>query len=171
MTLVELLIALAIASFLVASAAAVIFQLLTTPERNSDYMTAFTEVQNAGFSVSRDAVQAQKVTVDAGSFLTLDWIDWKGYAHKVVYTLENGTDGLMKLLRDYSKKDSDDITITQETMVVAEYIIDLATSCRWGDDPATPEIEPENVLTLEITAKVGDKTASRTYNVEPRPLS
>jgi len=165
MTLVELLIALAIASFVVAAAALVIFQLLTTPERNSDYMTAYTQVQNAGFSVSRDAVQAQEVTVDGGSFLTLDWIDWEGYAHKVVYTLQDASDGLKELWRSYSINGS-----PAETMVVAEYI-DPATSCRWGDDPATPEIEPENVLTLNVKAQVGDKTASRTYNVEPRPDS
>jgi prepilin-type N-terminal cleavage/methylation domain-containing protein len=159
MTLIELLIALAIASSVVAAAAAAIFQLLTTPERNSDYMTAYTQVQNAGFSVSRDAVQAQNVTFDGGSFLTLDWVDWDGYAHHVVYTLEGPPGGLMKLLRTYSY--SIDGVPKVETMVVAKYIIDPGTNCTWVG----------NVLTLEITAKVGDKTASRTYNVEPRPDS
>jgi hypothetical protein len=122
-------------------------------------MTAYTQVQNAGFSVSRDAVQAQNVTVDGGPFLTLDWIDWDdGDAHHVVYTLENGTDGLKELLRTYSY--SIDGVPKVETMVVAEYI-----------DPGTNCTLVGNVLTLVVTAQVGDKTATRTYNVEPRPLS
>jgi len=160
MTLIELLIALAIASFVVAAAAAAIFQLLTTPERNSDYMTAYTQVQNAGFSVSRDAVQAQNVTVDGGSFLTLNWVDWDNDTHQVVYTLEAGTDGLKELWRDYSY--SDNGVPREETMVVAEYL---------AGPPGTSRSWDGNVLTLTVKAQVGDKTATRTYKVEPRPDS
>jgi prepilin-type N-terminal cleavage/methylation domain-containing protein len=163
MTLIELLIALAIASFVVAAAAAVIFQLLTTPERNSNYMTAYTQVQNAGFSVSRDAVQAKEVSVadDPGTpeveFLTLHWVDYGvgGASHHVVYTLKDGTNGLKELWRSYSIND-----VTQETIVVAKYI-DSGTNCTLVG----------NVLTLVVTAEVGGKTATRTYNVEPRPIS
>jgi prepilin-type N-terminal cleavage/methylation domain-containing protein len=173
MTLVELLIALAIASFVVAAAALVIFQLLTTPERNSDYMTAYTQVQNAGFNVSRDAVQAEAVSVTDDpetpeiEILTLDWIDWQDNTHQVVYTLKDASDGLKELWRDYSIRDSNGVLIKNETLVVAQYI-DSGTYCSWDDDndPETP-----NVLTLEVTAQVGDKTATRTYNVEPRPYS
>ncbi len=158
MTLVELVVAIGIAGFVVVAAATVIFQLITVPERNSNYMTAYTEVQNAGFSVTRDAVQAQEVTVDddplTPEFLTLDWVDWEGNVHQAVYTLEDASGGLKELWRDYSNG------VTQETMRVARYI-DPGTSCNWH----------ENVLTLVITAQVGDQSATRTYNVEPRPYS
>jgi prepilin-type N-terminal cleavage/methylation domain-containing protein len=159
MTLIELLIALAIASSVVAGAALAIFQLITTPERNSNYMTAFTQVQNAGFSISRDAVQARNVTVDGSSFLTLDWKDWDDNTHEAVYTLKDASDELKELWRTYSINGS-----PPETMVVAEYLVGPpGTSCSWDDI--------ENVLTLNVTAQVGDKTATRTYKVEPRPDS
>ena len=156
----ELVIAISIAGFVVVASAAVIFQLITVPDRNSNYMTAYTAVQNAGFSVSRDAVQAHEITVDDDSltpdFLTLGWVDWEGDAHQVVYTLEDASGGLKELWRDYSNGG------TQETMLVAKYI-DPGTNCNWDGT--------ENLLTLVITAQVGDETATRTYNVEPRPLS
>ena len=160
LTLIELVVAIGIASFVVVAAAAVIFQLITVPERNSNHMTAYTEVQNAGFSVSRDAVQAYDVTVDDDAWLTLDWADWGGYAHQVVYTLEDSSDGLKELWRDYSYSDIDGPK--EETMLVARYI-DPGTNCSWD--------EVEKVLTLVITAQVGDESATRTYNIEPRPLS
>ena len=161
MTLIELVVAMGIAGFVVAGAAAVIFQLVTVSARSSDYMTAYTEVQNAGFSVSRDALQAEEVSVVDDpetleiELLTLDWIDWEGDAHQVVYTLEDDSGGLKELWRTYSIDG-----VTQETIRVARYI-DLGTSSSWD----------ENVLTLVVTAQVGDETATRTYNVEPRPLS
>jgi len=154
-TMVELVVAIGIASFVVVAAAAVIFQLITVPERNSNYMTAYTQVQNAGFSVSRDAVQAHDITVDGTDRLTLDWIDWEGDTHQVVYTLEDGSGGLKELWRDYSNG------VSQETMLVAKYIDPDETNITWEG----------NVLTLVITAQVGDESATRTYNIEPRPNS
>lgn len=158
-TLVELMVAIGIASFVVVAAAAVIFQLITVPERNSNHMTAYTQVQNAGFSVSRDAVQAQDITVDGADWLTLDWVDWGGYAHQAVYTLEDGSGGLKELWRDYSYYDIDGLK--EETLLVARYIDPGETNLNWE----------ENVLTLVIRAQVGDESATRTYNIEPRPNS
>jgi competence protein ComGC len=155
-TLVELVVAMGIAVFIVVAAATVIFQLDTVSARNSNYMTAYTEVQNAGFSISRDTTMAQDVDVTSG-LVTLNWVDWEGDAHEVVYTLEDASGGLKELWRTYSISD-----VTQETMRVARYI-DPVTNCTWD--------EGEKVLTLVITAQVGDQTATRTYNVEPRPLS
>lgn len=158
-TLVELVIAISIAGSIVVAAAAVIFQLITVPERNSNHMTAYTQVQNAGFSVSRDAVQAYYVKVDGADWLTLDWVDWEGDTHEIVYTLEDASDGLKELWRTYSY--SDNGTPEEETMLVARYIDPGETNLNWE----------ENVLTLVITAQVGDESATRTYNIEPRPLS
>lgn len=156
-TLLELVVAMGIAAFIVVAAATVIFQLDTVSARNSNYMTAYTEVQNAGFSISRDTTMAQDVDVTSG-LVTLNWVDWEGDAHEVVYTLEDASGGLKELWRTYSISD-----VTQETMRVARYIDPNETSRNWD--------ESAKVLTLVITAQVGDQTATRTYNVEPRPLS
>ena len=162
MTLMELMVAIGIASFLIVGVTAAILQLISVSDRNSNYMTAYTEVQNAGFSVTSDAVQALAVSIvddpetPEVELLTLDWLDFNGDTHQVVYTLEDGSGGLKELWRDYSNG------VTQETTRVAKYI-DPVTNCSWD--------ETENVLTLVVTAEVGSKTATRTYNVEPRPLS
>ena len=156
-TLIELVIAIGIASLIVVAAAAVIFQLITVPERNSNHMTADTQVQNAGFSISSDAVQAQNVTVDGDDWITLKWADWGGKQYQAVYTLEDGAGGLKELWRSYAINGG-----PPETMLVAKYI-DPGTNCSWD--------EVEKVLTLAITARVGDESATRTYNIEPRPLS
>ena len=159
-TLVELVVSIGIAAFIVVAAATVIFQLDTVSARNSNYMTACTEVQNAGFSISRDAAQAQAVD-DTSGFVTLDWVDWEGDTHEIVYTLEDASSGLKELWRTYSFE-LDGVAQPEETMRVARYI-DPVTNCSWD--------ESEKVLTLVVTAQLGDQTATRTYNVEPRPLS
>ena len=157
-TLVELVVAIGIASFIVVGAAVAIFQLITVSDRNGNYMTAYTEVQNAGFSISHDATMAQAVAVDdPAAFITMDWVDWEGDIHEIVYTLEDGSGGLKELWRAYSIND-----VAQANMRVARYI-DPGTNCSWD--------AVESVLTLVVTAEVGDETATRTYNIEPRPLS
>ena len=160
-TLVELVVSMGIAAFIVVAAATVIFQLDTVSARNSNYMTAYTEVQNAGFSVSRDTTMAQTVTVDDPLTITLEWSDWEGDTHEIVYTLQDASSGLKELWRTYSFEEGG-VAQPEETMRVARYI-DPVTNCSWD--------ETEKVLTLVITAQVGDQTATRTYNVEPRPLS
>jgi len=162
-TLVELVIAIGIAAFIVVAAATVLFQLDTVSARNSNYMTAYTEAQNAGFSVSRDTTMAQTVTVDdPATFVTLNWSDWEGDTHEIVYTLQDASAGLKELWRTYSFE-IDGVAQPEETMRVARYIDPNETSRNWD--------ESEKVLTLVVTAQVGDQTATRTYNVEPRPLS
>lgn len=161
LTLVELVIAMTVGAMIAGAVVASMFQLFTVSDRNSNYNAAFTQVQNAGYWVSQDAVQAQEVTLTP-DFITLDWVDWEGDAHQVVYTLEGASDGLKELKRSYYIKDSPESEfVLQQTIIVAQYIDPANTSCTWDG----------NVLTLVITAQVGDQTVTRTYKVEPRPLS
>lgn len=146
LTLVELLIATVVVAMIASVVVVGMFQLFTVSDRNSDYAVAFTQVQNAGYWVSHDAVMAQVVD-DTSGLVTLDWVDWENDAHQVVYTLDGASGELRR-------------SGTEEEFLVAQYI-DPTTSCTW--DGA--------VLTLVITAQVGDQTVSRTYKVEPRPSS
>ena len=160
LTLIELLVAMTVGAMIAGAVVASMFQLFTVSDRNSDYAAAFTQVQNAGYWVSHDAVQITEeptvINPAPSQFvsLTLDWVDWEGDAHQVVYTLE----GSGQLKRSYSINGD-----PPETIVIAQYIdpSPANTNCNWDG----------NVLTLEITAQVGDQTVSRTYKVEPRPLS
>lgn len=159
-TLIELLIAMLISGMIVAAVGTAIFQVFRVNALTSDSVAAFAQVQNAGFWISHDAVMAQAVTVDndpgTPEFITLDWVDWENDAHQVVYTLNSS--GEFK--RSYSFE-VDGVAQPNATISVAQNIDPGNTSCSW-DAP---------VLTLNITAQVGQQTATRTYIVESRPLS
>ncbi len=151
-TLVELLIGIGVAALVVGAAVAVWLQLTTVSSRNSDYAVAYAQVQNAGDWVSRDAVQITVAPTfgDGNGFpVTLEWDDWDGTAHQVVYTLEGASGELRRTVDGGSP------------ILVAQHIDSTKTSCTWD----------EGLLTLEITAQVGERIASRTYKVEPRALS
>ena len=152
-SLVELVIAMVIAALLVAASVAAWFQLSTVSARNSDYMAAYNQVQNAGYWFSRDAIQiTQDPTLggDNGFPVTLDWVGWDGSIHQVVYTLDEASGELRR-------------SGTEGPFIVAQYIDPdpARTSCTWDGE----------TLSLEMTAQFGDRSATRTYKVEPRSLS
>jgi prepilin-type N-terminal cleavage/methylation domain-containing protein len=62
-TLVELMIAMAVGGFVVSGVLAVWTQLFNVTATNSNYMTAFRQVQNSGGWISRDALKTQQVYV------------------------------------------------------------------------------------------------------------
>ena len=154
-TLIELTIAISIATLVAGASLAAWFQLATTRARSSDYMTAYGQVQNAGYWFSRDAVQLNEepdiVSPPPAEFqsLTLQWdAGWPSTHHTVVYTLISG-----ELRR----------TEGATSVVIARYIDSnpSSTNCTWSD----------GVLALKVTAEVGEptvRTATRTYKVEPR---
>lgn len=162
-TLIELLIVMLISGMIVAGVGTATFQLFRVNALTSDSVSASTQLQNTGSWISRDAMLAQAVTVDNDSetgelrSITLGWVDWGANTHQVVYTLE----GSGELKRTYSY--DDELGHHEQTIFVAQSINPDPdkTSCDW--DGA--------VLTLNITAQVGEQTATRTYKVESRPLS
>jgi len=158
-TLIELLITVAIFAVIAVVTNAAIVQVVQS-NRTSNHMVAVRQVQQAGYSVSRDALQAQNINVSgSGGFpFTLNWntTTWGGGNHTVVYNLVNLSGGLYQLQR----KETVDTNPTT-TAVVAQYICNGTTQCSWN---AT-----EWVLTLNVTARVGLQTESRTYEIKPRP--
>jgi len=120
LTLIELLVAMVVVAMITGAVVASIIQLFTMSDRNSNYNAAFTQVQNAGYWVSHDAVQiTQEPTVISPApsefvSLTLDWVDWEGDAHQVVYTLE----GSGQLKRTYSFEENG-VPQPEQTIVIA----------------------------------------------------
>lgn len=155
-TLIELLIAVAIVGLMGAGAAGATVQIIQSTDTTA-HMLAVRQVQTAGYWVSTDALQAQYVTApgSTGFPLNLQWTDSGSYNHTVTYTLEP-MGGLYKLQR------SDGAT----NMVVGRYLTD-DTICSW-DGTA-------KILTFTVTASVtgarGQEIETRTYEIEPRPLS
>jgi prepilin-type N-terminal cleavage/methylation domain-containing protein len=162
-TLIEVLIAVAIFAVVAVAANAVIVQIVQS-NRTSSHMVALRQVQQAGYRVSLDALQAQNITNSTGSGgfpLTLNWTTWEGGEfHTVVYNLVNPSGELYQLQRQATVG-----TNSTTTTVVGQYIYlgtepPSSTQCSWN---AT-----EKVLTLNITAMVGLETESRTYEIKPR---
>ena len=147
LTLVELMIAIALAGIVTAGITMLISNVFATSARTSNHMTAVRQVQSAGYWVSKDALQAQNVTPDGGDSgfpLTLTW-EWEGATNQVRYELQ-GTD----LLRDYNGQEA----------VIAQFIESIVVE---------PAPYYGGVLTFTVTATVGGQIETRVYEVKPRP--
>jgi len=157
-TLIEILVALPIAALVVFAATGTIFQVLNST-RASNYMLAYRQVQTAGYWVSHDGLQAQNVGVPAypGFPFTLGWSDWDdGEVHEVEYSLIDMPSGSLKQLQRRETINGVGITTTVE----GQNFDSSQTSCEWDG----------SVLTFRVTATVGQQTATRTYEIKPRPL-
>jgi hypothetical protein len=121
----------------------------------SAHMLAVRQVQTAGYWVSTDALQAQYVTAPGseGSLLNLQWTDSESNPYDITYTL-NVTSGELHRMEGAT------------SITVGRYLTD-DTICSW-DGTA-------KILTFAVTASVtgarGQEVETRTYEIEPRPLS
>jgi len=154
-TLIELIIAIAIAGLITGGITFAIMQILTINTRASNHMVAVRQVQQAGKEVSKDTLQAQAVNATGvGQYLTLNltWDEWgTNQTHTVLYTFN-----VTKLQREHYIESA-----LNSTTIVAEYIDPDQTSCIWAG----------GVLTFNVTATVGTQSETRVYEVKPRPGS
>jgi prepilin-type N-terminal cleavage/methylation domain-containing protein len=160
-TLVELLVAIALAGLITAGISVAIMQVLTINTRASNHMIAVRQVQQAGKEVSKDALQAQPDKIDDDppeAFVVLNWTDWEGANNTVVYTFQTmpSSPDLMMLQRSQSINGT---AQTPTPLTVAEYIDPDQTSCDFAG----------GVLTFKVTARVGTESETRIYEIEPRP--
>jgi prepilin-type N-terminal cleavage/methylation domain-containing protein len=156
-TLIELIVAIAIASIITGGITAAIMQILTINTRASNHMIAVRQVQQAGKEVSKDTLQAQNVSRggDYGFPLILIWTDWDGANNVVTYN---------RNITDKTLQRTHTINGTAQTTalpIVAKYIDPdpTKTSCDWTG----------GVLTFTVTATVGEESETRIYEIEPRP--
>ena len=154
-TLIEILVALAITSILTAGATAIVSQTFNENVRASQNMEAIQQVENAGYWVNHDVMMAQNVMPGAGSGfpLTMTWIDWQGNENQVIYTLMDAA-----LQRSFSVNGG----LPEETTVAQRIDCDsTATNCQFAS----------GMLTFNVTATVGTRSESRTYQIKIRPDS
>jgi prepilin-type N-terminal cleavage/methylation domain-containing protein len=139
-TLIEVILALAIISFIGAGVSTATIQILKQGVRNGYYITASQNTMNAIHWISRDAEMSQTVETDGASGfpLTLSWIDWGSADYEVVYSIEGD-----KLKRSYSVNGS-----APSQAVVAEYVNSIPenTNCEFDI----------RFLTLQVTSTVGE---------------
>jgi len=161
-SLVELVIVVALAGLVGVAITATAFQVFTFTTRISNQMTAVRQVQQAGFWVSPDVMMAKTVTPGGcpNCLLTLNWTDGANSKHGVIYRLVDMSGGLRRLQREHYIGTP---LALNSTTTVAEYINSTQTSCAWNNIT--------KALTFNVTATVGGRTETRTYQVSPRPGS
>lgn len=154
LTLLELIVVLALSSIIGAAAMISIHQIVTSSKFSSDMNTAINQIRNAEHWITRDARAARSINTSVGGnvLVSLQWESWDGSAnHTATYTLVDTGGSLKELERDYDGS----------TTFVASYIDPAGTGADW--DPN------EHLLTVNVTARVGQETESRTFEVKPRP--
>jgi prepilin-type N-terminal cleavage/methylation domain-containing protein len=152
-TLIELIIAIAIAAVITGGITAAIMQILTINHRDSNHMIAVRQVQQAGKEVSKDALQAQAVnaTLTEG-LVALAWQEWgSNETHQVTYSVD---DGELWRSESISGKEPTDTR-------VAQYI----------DSNQTSFLQDGDAWLFTVTAVVGTESETRIYEIRPRPDS
>ncbi len=167
-TLIELLIAITIMVTASGAAGGAIFQVIRNTQRNNDHMTVVSQVQNAGYWISRDAQMALSANATADlmppDFLLLSWPTWNDdgtlIIHSARYFLEDLTDGTRTLKRNYLSGAG-----ANQTTLIAQYIY-------YNPDDATNTSNTtyeSKVLTVKLTAVFEQEMESREYQIKGRP--
>jgi prepilin-type N-terminal cleavage/methylation domain-containing protein len=140
-TLIEIMVSLAISSFIGLGAMMSSAQVLNETNRNNDFTAASRNAMNAVYWISRDAQMAQIISGAPGfpqtANLSLYWQDWGGSTNNATYSLNNGV-----LKRSFNV----DGNINQT--VVAQYINSSVNMTYCTSTNTT--------LTLTITSSVGE---------------
>lgn len=166
-TLLELLIAVAIAAIVASTTAMVIFQVFDGEARSSNHVDAISRVQNVGCEVSTDAGMAQTVAVtpapDLDGFpLTLTWTEWENNeVHQVIYSIVGN-----ELQREhFINGGSSEIYLFEHIYNTHPDTGELITYCVWDEDNLK--------LVFTLTAVVGigsqQQVETRVYEAKPRP--
>lgn len=153
-TLIEVIVGLAIISVIIVALSMTITTLVTNSQGTTERSVVLRQVQNAGYSISRDVQMAEDVTLDGtGGFpLILDIpVDTDENNNYSVNYLFDG-DKIMRQVYDSSH------TLIKETLV-AEYI-----------DVGATTFSALGTNTYELTAKAcnGEAVAERSYQIKQR---
>ncbi|UCG10730.1 MAG: prepilin-type N-terminal cleavage/methylation domain-containing protein [Dehalococcoidia bacterium] len=166
-TIIELVVAITIMALVSGAATAATFQVFKCTERNSEYMTALNQVQNAAYWISHDAQMAQSITTEnltSPDFLVLNWTEWDAednpVYHSATYFWEDLSGGIGKLKRSHWSSAG----VNEQTLVARHIYYDPT------DLDYTSEASYQNpVLTLQITALSGESRETREYQISRRP--
>jgi len=163
-TLVEMVVSIAILGCIAGVTAMTTSQTLTGSGRSNDQETVLNQVQNAGYWIVRDAQMSEngpgRVQADNNphtpNVVSYKWWDWSSGSkklRKIGYTLEDN-----KLVRTFSRYEGEDeVPPVEKTDVLVATYIDYAESTYDGE-----------LLTVTITASVGEAILTKEYEAKPR---
>ncbi len=168
LTLLELLLALVIASIITSTAAMVVFQVFDGEARSSNHIDAISRVQDAGSYVSTDAGMAQSWNNEDDpatselELLTMTWTEWESNdVYKVAYSI---VDNELQRMR-YINEGLDTTYVFEHVYYTHPDTGDVITHCEY--DSETEQ------LNFTLTAVVGvgsqQEVETRVYEVTPRP--
>ena len=191
-TVIELIVAVAIAGVIAGGTAITIYQTVSGNARNGSHMTAVRQVQTAGYWISRDAQMAQTINsnpeddllTQGTEVLTLSWEGWE-YSlggsetyidtHEVRYAHDAASSKLWRYQKITTNEYDDEGNVIDtyyspsvgwNTSLIAEHITPI------GEGDLNMD-EANNKLTVTITASVtswvGESVEERTYEITPRP--
>ncbi|HEY93185.1 MAG TPA: prepilin-type N-terminal cleavage/methylation domain-containing protein [Dehalococcoidia bacterium] len=182
-TVIELIVAVAIAGIIAGGTATTIYQTVSGNARNGSHMTAVRQVQTAGYWISRDAQMAQPpvIVVDDGAtseveVLTLSWVGWEYDcsgdtcvdSHKVRYTYDAASETLWRLETiTFAQYDSngdpvDPPSPQDSTIFIADHITAISIPPMVDNKLTVP-------ITASVTSWVGVAIETRIYEITPRP--
>jgi prepilin-type N-terminal cleavage/methylation domain-containing protein len=156
-TLVELLVGLSIAAFVVGAASMTTITMMRLTPQNNDWAVALHQVQNASHWISHDVQTSQgDITVGtwpSATFLTMTVPEWDSGGGAVVdktfvYEFEDMSGGLKRMMRNNQ-------TDGQEIMI-AEYVSNAVANYDSG------------TLTFTITTSSGSVEVSKDYEATQR---
>jgi len=167
-TVIELVIACAIAAVLGSVGTMSVFQTMRSIGASESHLVAVRQLQNAGNWIGRDVQTAENVVIDNleyPNFLVLTWTeqDYTGddtVYHAVTYFFEGLTEGIGVLKRNHSCSAG-----TDDNLLVARSLYYDP-----GDPGSTSSTSyQDSVLTVTLRAIFGDVTETRLYSYVPRP--
>jgi hypothetical protein len=150
--LIEAVTGLALTMLLIVGLTTFSVQTVTLGARSTNRMQAMTQVENAGYWVSRDVQMAENLTLgaNAGFPLLLAWVDADLNEYKVTY---NVTQGEMK--RSLVKNDEDPV---QSLIMQSINSTPSLTYLSYAD----------GLLTFNITSTYKNSDATRSYKIQKR---
>ncbi|MFC1908028.1 hypothetical protein ACFLWD_01260 [Chloroflexota bacterium] len=168
-TVVEVIIAVTIIIFIVGAATMTTFQVFNATRNSNKHMTVVSQVQNAGYWISHDALMADGIVIDdepgTEEFLTLTWAEWDfdeiedTIYHSVTYSIQDLSSGIGKFVRTYSDGE------VEEQTLVAEYIYYNPYYNPENPGDATWATYTYPVLTMQIAASFEDASEIREYEI------
>jgi prepilin-type N-terminal cleavage/methylation domain-containing protein len=162
-TLIEILVALAIAGVILGVTSAAVITIIKTSSQNDEWNVNLRQVQNAGHWITRDALMAQVVSDNTpGVFLNLSWCDWDNNTYNVQYDLDGTT-----LTRSLTRSLSGESPVLISQSLIAQYIVpDPAyTNCDWNDN------DQKLTVTIRASLHSNDRYVEKTYEISPRPAN
>lgn len=166
-TAIELLLALGSIALIALGAMSVIFQVFPAADRNNGRIVSASQVQDAGYWLSRDAEMAETIiatSLTPPDLLIVTWTerDYDSVSsvyHSATYTMHALSGNVGQLKRQHWSSGG-----ANDEVLVANFIY-----YNTGDPAGSQASYTDPVLTLQLTSRLGDATETRQYRVTRRP--